>query len=80
MRNRFCYLAIAALAAAPPAAAGDEETAPVAGAPSFEDVLSLPGVGGPHGITKPKERLAGMWHNWRWFARHLWDDEVGAAE
>lgn len=22
-----------------------------------------------HGITKPKERLAAMWHNWQWFAR-----------
>ncbi len=29
-----------------------------------------------HGITKPKERLAATWHNWQWFARHLWDEEV----
>jgi acetyl esterase/lipase len=29
-----------------------------------------------HGITKPKERLVAMWHNWQWFAEHLWDDEV----
>ena len=29
-----------------------------------------------HGITKPKERLAGVWHNWQWFARHIWGEEV----
>ena len=29
-----------------------------------------------HGITKPKERLAAVWHNWRWFARYVWDEEV----
>jgi dipeptidyl aminopeptidase/acylaminoacyl peptidase len=29
-----------------------------------------------HGITKPKERLAAMWHNWQWFARYLWNEEV----
>ena len=29
-----------------------------------------------HGITKPKERLAAVWHNWRWFARHIWGEEV----
>jgi dipeptidyl aminopeptidase/acylaminoacyl peptidase len=29
-----------------------------------------------HGITKPKERLAAVWHNWQWFARYLWDEEV----
>jgi dipeptidyl aminopeptidase/acylaminoacyl peptidase len=29
-----------------------------------------------HGITKPKEQLAAVWHNWRWFARHLWGEEV----
>jgi len=29
-----------------------------------------------HGITKPKERLAAMWHNWQWFARYLWGEEV----
>ncbi len=29
-----------------------------------------------HGITKPKERLAAMWHNWQWFAKYLWDEEV----
>jgi len=28
-----------------------------------------------HGITKPKERLVATWHNWIWFARHLWGEE-----
>ena len=29
-----------------------------------------------HGISKPKERLAAVWHNWLWFARHIWGEEV----
>ncbi len=29
-----------------------------------------------HGITKPKERLAAMWHNWQWFNKYLWEEEV----
>ena len=29
-----------------------------------------------HGITKPKERLAAMWHNWEWFNEHIWGEEV----
>ena len=29
-----------------------------------------------HGINKPKERLAAVWHNWQWFARHIWDEET----
>lgn len=29
-----------------------------------------------HGIDKPRERLAATWHNWQWFARHLWGEEV----
>lgn len=29
-----------------------------------------------HGISKPKERLAAMWHNWKWFARYIWDEEL----
>ena len=29
-----------------------------------------------HGITKPKERLAATWHNWQWFERHLWGEEI----
>jgi dipeptidyl aminopeptidase/acylaminoacyl peptidase len=29
-----------------------------------------------HGISKPKEQLAATWHNWKWFAKHIWDEEV----
>ncbi len=29
-----------------------------------------------HGISKPKERLAAVWHNWQWFAKHLWNEDV----
>lgn len=29
-----------------------------------------------HGITKPKERLAAMWHNWQWFGKYIWDEEI----
>jgi dipeptidyl aminopeptidase/acylaminoacyl peptidase len=29
-----------------------------------------------HGITKPKERLVATWHNWQWFAKYIWDEEI----
>lgn len=29
-----------------------------------------------HGITRPKERLAAVWHNWQWFAKYLWGEDV----
>lgn len=29
-----------------------------------------------HGITKPKERLAANWHNWQWFNKYIWGEEV----
>jgi dipeptidyl aminopeptidase/acylaminoacyl peptidase len=29
-----------------------------------------------HGISKPKERLAAVWHNWQWFLKYIWDEEV----
>jgi dipeptidyl aminopeptidase/acylaminoacyl peptidase len=29
-----------------------------------------------HGISKPKERLGAVWHNWRFFAKWIWDEEV----
>lgn len=29
-----------------------------------------------HGISKPKERLAATWHNWQWFAKYIWGEEV----
>ncbi len=29
-----------------------------------------------HGITKPRERLAATWHNWKWFGKYLWGEEI----
>jgi dipeptidyl aminopeptidase/acylaminoacyl peptidase len=29
-----------------------------------------------HGINKPKERLAAQWHNWQWFGKHIWGEEI----
>ena len=29
-----------------------------------------------HGINKPKERLAATWHNWQWFAKYIWEEEL----
>ncbi|CAN5912716.1 S9 family peptidase [soil metagenome] len=29
-----------------------------------------------HGITKPKEQLAANWHNWQWFSKYIWGEEV----
>jgi len=29
-----------------------------------------------HGITKPKERLAATWHNWLWFSKYIWNEEI----
>lgn len=29
-----------------------------------------------HGISKPKERLAAVWHNWQWFNKYIWGEEV----
>jgi len=29
-----------------------------------------------HGITRPKERLAAMWHNWQWFGKYIWDEKI----
>ena len=29
-----------------------------------------------HGITKPKERVAAVWHNWQWFGKYIWGEEV----
>lgn len=28
-----------------------------------------------HGITKPKERLAAVWHNWLWFNHYVFGDK-----
>lgn len=29
-----------------------------------------------HGITKPKERLAATWHNWQWFNKYIWGENI----
>jgi dipeptidyl aminopeptidase/acylaminoacyl peptidase len=29
-----------------------------------------------HGISKPKERLAAMWHNWQWFGKYVWGEDI----
>ncbi len=29
-----------------------------------------------HGISRPKEQLAAQWHNWLWFAKHIWNEDV----
>ncbi len=29
-----------------------------------------------HGINKPKERLAAVWHNWQWFGKYLWGETI----
>lgn len=29
-----------------------------------------------HGINKPRERLAAVWHNWQWFGQHLWGETI----
>ena len=29
-----------------------------------------------HPINKPKERLAAVWHNWQWFSKYIWGEEV----
>ena len=28
-----------------------------------------------HGINKPKERLAAIWHNWQWFNRYIFGEQ-----
>lgn len=33
-----------------------------------------------HGITKPKERLAAIWHNWQWFGKYIWGEEIEIPE
>ena len=33
-----------------------------------------------HGISKPKERLAATWHNWQWFGKYIWNEEVEIPE
>lgn len=32
-----------------------------------------------HGINKPKERLAAVWHNWQWFGKYVWREDIRVA-
>ncbi len=29
-----------------------------------------------HGISKPKELLAAVWHNWQWFGKYIWGEDI----
>jgi dipeptidyl aminopeptidase/acylaminoacyl peptidase len=29
-----------------------------------------------HGISRPKEQLAATWHNWQWFTKYIWGEDV----
>jgi dipeptidyl aminopeptidase/acylaminoacyl peptidase len=29
-----------------------------------------------HSMSKPKELLAANWHNWQWFAKYIWHEEI----
>ena len=29
-----------------------------------------------HGINKPKERLAAVWHNWQWFGKYIFGENI----
>ena len=31
-----------------------------------------------HGINKPKERLAAVWHNWQWFNKYVFGEKEEA--
>ncbi|HEX6170522.1 MAG TPA: S9 family peptidase [Chitinophagaceae bacterium] len=33
-----------------------------------------------HGINKPKERLAAIWHNWQWFNQYVFGEKEEAME
>lgn len=33
-----------------------------------------------HGINKPKERLAATWHNWKWFGKYIWNEDIQIPE
>ena len=41
---------------------------------SLVELIIYKGFG--HGISKPKERLAAVWHNWRFFAEWVWGETV----
>ena len=29
-----------------------------------------------HSINKPKEKLAAVWHNWQWFGKYIWGEDI----
>ncbi len=33
-----------------------------------------------HSLYKPKERYAGSWHNWQWFGKHIFNEEIKVGE
>jgi dipeptidyl aminopeptidase/acylaminoacyl peptidase len=41
---------------------------------AYPQLIVYKGFG--HGITKPKERLAAIWHNWQWFGKYIWGEEI----
>jgi dipeptidyl aminopeptidase/acylaminoacyl peptidase len=62
----------------------DDPIVPMAGARRFYRALLERGVptrmvvypGRTHGIPQPRQALGSLWHNWQWFARYLWHEEV----
>ena len=45
--------------------------------PTFRDMLSLRSVGSPAISPGPlKQRLGGLWHNWQWFLKYIWDEDI----
>ena len=62
----------------------DDPIVPMAGARRFYRALLEQDVptrmiiypGRSHGIPQPRQSLGAMWHNWQWFARYLWDEDV----
>jgi hypothetical protein len=40
------------------------------------ETLIFKGKGFGHGITKPKERLAAIWHNYQWFGKYIFNENI----
>ncbi len=32
--------------------------------------------GRTHGVGPLKQRLGGLWHNWQWFLKYIWDEDI----
>jgi len=62
----------------------DDPIVPMAGGRRFYRALLERGVptrmvvypGRTHGIPQARQALGSLWHNWQWFARYLWQEEV----